>query len=851
MLRRVGFVLAVLIAAVASAQERGFAAHRFDGSAVGSRLFLLERPWYSSTRVFAVGVTADYSHAPLVPRLATGRGELAPIVAHALVGHAELAVSLFDRLTLKASLPVTFLESGQVELVSQAAPLAGVGLGDPRAGLMLRVFGQPERDAISLHIGADVWIPLGAQATHQGDGAPRFLPRLVFAGAFGVGRWTLDAGFLFRGYASIGPPALGMTAASELRTGFALGASLFDDRLSIGPEARFAMQVVGDHAFAVNGMNLELLGGLSYAIADRLQLGLAGGTGLFGAAGTPDARAIVRLAWAPRGEARAESVLSQAAPDADADGVVDELDRCPFEPETTNGIRDADGCPEYQLEPGAPLARVLNPTVNVRSVTSLTSPSDAGVVPVADAGIDPGAARALAFATSDSDDDGVPDEADACPVTAEDADGFEDEDGCPELDNDRDGLVDARDRCPVEAETFNGEQDDDGCPDTAPDADADGVADLVDRCPFEPETRDGVRDEDGCPELQVSDQPALSRLLAEPPAPTAGATEREGSRLTVAARDSDADGVVDDDDRCPITAEDRDGFEDDDGCPEPDNDDDQISDSKDRCADVAETINGWQDDDGCPDEHPDVDGDGVDFIADRCPLEPGDKTDGCPHLPFPALVLPGFSFSSQPPAAAALADAASGDLDRDGTPDDADRCPLTREDPDQFEDEDGCPEPDNDRDGVEDAKDRCPFESETINGAKDDDGCPDKGEALVHVTATAVVIDKVIRFKTASATLERDATPLLQQVAATLKAARTLSIEIQGHTDDVGNAAANIRLSKRRAETIRAFLIKAGIAPNRLLANGFGPTRPIATNKTEKGREQNRRVDFLILGEAK
>ena len=188
----------------------------------------------------------------------------------------------------------------------------------------------------------------------------------------------------------------------------------------------------------------------------------------------------------------------------------------------------------------------------------------------------------------------------------------------------------------------------------------------------------------------------------------------------------------------------------------------------------------------------------------------------------------------------------------DGTPDDADRCPRTAEDRDGFEDEDGCPEPDNDHDGVEDRKDKCPFEAETINGTKDDDGCPDTGPApLVHVTAKAVVIDDVVRFKSGSATLQPVSSPLLKQVASTLKAAATLSIEIQGHTDDVGNAAANIKLSKRRAEAIRAFLIKAGIAPNRLTANGYGPTRPVASNKTPAGREKNRRVEFLILGEAK
>ena len=97
--------------------------------------------------------------------------------------------------------------------------------------------------------------------------------------------------------------------------------------------------------------------------------------------------------------------------------------------------------------------------------------------------------------------------------------------------------------------------------------------------------------------------------------------------------------------------------------------------------------------------------------------------------------------------------------------------------------------------------------------------------------------------------LEPSALPLLAQVAATLRAAKSLSVEIEGHTDDVGSALKNLRLSQKRAETIRAVLVKAGVSPARLVAKGYGPTRPRAPNTTAAGREQNRRVEFLILGE--
>ena len=833
---------AFLLSAQSIAQERGFALHRYAGPSAGSSLFLLDRPWYSDTRFFAVGLTFDYSHRPLEPGVLTGRGPLTPIVSNAVLGHVELAGSLFDRLLLSASLPVNLLEIGTTELVSQVGPLQSIAIGDPRVGLMVRVGGQADRDPFSLHLGADVWIPIGAQSTHQGDSGIRLLPRAVFAGAFGVGRYTVDLGFLYRTYASLGPPGLGMIAAPEARVGFALGVSLAGGRLNIGPEAQFAMQVVGDGAFVARGMNLEVLGGANYLIADTLFIGVAGGTAFFGAAGTPDARAIVRIAFAPRRskDSKRDDVMTQpSGDDADFDGVSDVIDRCPFEPETKNGVRDSDGCPEFEMEPGTPLARVLSVEVKAlpgKRVDPLTPP----LSPLGDRET----VAPVAPVSADSDGDGVPDELDRCPVTPEDLDGFEDEDGCPEPDNDGDSLADSIDTCPFEAETNNGNKDDDGCPDIAPDEDKDGIADAVDRCPFEPENIDGVRDEDGCPEFAIPAQAALSKILSAPRTTLISAAELDHPL------DSDNDGVIDAEDRCPVTPEDRDGFEDEDGCPELDNDSDGIVDAKDTCPDDAETLNGFKDDDGCPDERPDVDGDGFDYEADRCPLEPGTAPDGCPHLPLPALALPGFAkpleFEKPPDTTADTAD-----FDRDGTPDEADSCPVSPEDRDGFEDDDGCPEPDNDHDGIVDSKDKCPFEAETINGVKDDDGCPDRGLALVHVRAGDLVIDDIVRFKPASASLDRTAPPLLQQVAATLRAAASLTIEIDGHTDDVGSSANNIRLSQKRAETIRAFLIKAGVAANRLVAKGFGPTRPKATNKTAAGREQNRRVEFLILGEAK
>lgn len=168
----------------------------------------------------------------------------------------------------------------------------------------------------------------------------------------------------------------------------------------------------------------------------------------------------------------------------------------------------------------------------------------------------------------DSDKDGIPDDLDKCPNEPEDKDGFEDSDGCPDLDNDGDGIPDDQDKCPNEAEDKDGFQDGDGCPD--PDNDGDGIPDVKDKCPDKPETKNGFQDEDGCPDVL----------------------------------DSDGDGIPDNKDKCPKEKEDKDGYQDEDGCPEPDNDGDGIPDNKDKCPNQPENRNGINDEDGCPDEVP-------------------------------------------------------------------------------------------------------------------------------------------------------------------------------------------------------------------------------------------------------
>jgi len=176
-------------------------------------------------------------------------------------------------------------------------------------------------------------------------------------------------------------------------------------------------------------------------------------------------------------------------------------------------------------------------------------------------------------------------------------------------------------------------------------------------------------------------------------------------QFSVGGQDKDDDGIPDRRDQCPDEPEDLDGFQDEDGCPDPDNDEDGIPDIVDESPFEPEDYDGWMDDDGVPD--PDNDGDGIPDYRDLCPMQAEDfdgyqDTDGCPE-----------EFM---------------DRDGDGVADEDDLCPDSPEDLDGFQDEDGCPDPDNDLDGIDDADDECPDEPEDYDGDRDDDGCPDLTE---------------------------------------------------------------------------------------------------------------------------
>ncbi|MFH1131945.1 MAG: OmpA family protein [Pseudomonadota bacterium] len=331
-----------------------------------------------------------------------------------------------------------------------------------------------------------------------------------------------------------------------------------------------------------------------------------------------------------------------------------------------------------------------------------------------------------------------------------------------------------------------------------------------------------------------------------------------GIRWSPDIKDTDGDGVFDYNDRCPNRPEDKDGYQDRDGCPDPDNDGDLIPDIRDKCPDEAEDKDGFKDEDGCPE--PDNDGDGIPDLRDACPFQPENingikDKDGCPDIPDEdedGIADKQDKCPKDPEDKDGFQDedgCPDPDNDGDGVPDSFDDCPLAPEDSDSFQDDDGCPDPDNDGDGVPDKTDKCPDKPETINGYKDDDGCPDKGEEHVVIKEQKIVITKQIFFATDTAKIMRISHGILNEIALTLNANPQIkSLRVEGHTDSSGKAGHNRQLSQERAEAVRDFLVQAGVDAGRLFAAGFGSERPVKDNRTARGRAANRRVEFTILG---
>ena len=289
--------------------------------------------------------------------------------------------------------------------------------------------------------------------------------------------------------------------------------------------------------------------------------------------------------------------------------------------------------------------------------------------------------------------------------------------------------------------------------------------------------------------------------------------------------DLDKDGIYDDVDACPNVPGVGTSDPTTNGCPPappPDRDRDGIFDNQDACPDVMGIRTTDPTTNGCPPPPPDRDGDGIADNQDACPDVSGvrtndPKTNGCPP-----------------------------DRDGDGILDQDDACPdvagLKTNDPKT----NGCPDTDRDKDGILNDADACPDQAGPKSNDAQTSGCP-----RVFIKNGLIRILEQPKFDFNKAKIKADSDSLLTEVAKVMTDHPEIRrVRVEGHTDNKGAAAYNLKLSQQRADSVVTWLSSHGIAADRLVAKGVGMTTPLVPNDTEGNRALNRRVEFHIEDQA-
>jgi len=229
----------------------------------------------------------------------------------------------------------------------------------------------------------------------------------------------------------------------------------------------------------------------------------------------------------------------------------------------------------------------------------------------------------------------------------------------------------------------------------------------------------------------------------------------------------------------------------------------------------------------------DVDHDGVPDSADKCPTVPGLAAfNGCPDSDGDGVP---DNLDACPLVAGNAGFNGCPDTDGDGIPDNTDKCPYQA----GLAQYNGCPPPDADHDGVIDSEDQCP----NVAGTAENHGCPEIRKEVIEKVEKAA---RSVYFETGKSALKKVSYKSLNTIAQVMKDDPSLYVDIGGHTDNVGSDDRNMTLSDARANVCRDYLISQGISADRITAKGYGETQPIADNKTATGRAQNRRTEFKL-----
>jgi type IX secretion system PorP/SprF family membrane protein len=234
-----------------------------------------------------------------------------------------------------------------------------------------------------------------------------------------------------------------------------------------------------------------------------------------------------------------------------------------------------------------------------------------------------------------------------------------------------------------------------------------------------------------------------------------------------------------------------------------DTDKDGVLNRKDKCPDVPGPIENK----GCP--YGDTDSDGLTDDKDKCPGVNGPaENNGCPWS----------------------------DTDGDGLTDNVDKCPGEKGDATRG----GCPIKDSDNDGIEDSIDNCP----NTKGESSNAGCPVVSEVQKKAIDSAIIN---LEFETGKAVILASSLPALDMLAIMLNDKPDWNLKLEGHTDNVGDEAANLKLSEDRSMAVADYLISKGVDLKRIEVIYYGESKPIATNDTEEGRKANRRVEMNFV----
>lgn len=447
--------------------------------------------------------------------------------------------------------------------------------------------------------------------------------------------------------------------------------------------------------------------------------------------------------------------------------------------------------------------------------------------------------------SADTDGDGVLDQVDQCLMVPAGPHPHPKRLGCPDTDIDGDGVYDSFDRCLMVPAGFRPDPKRPGCPDE--DTDGDGVYDSVDQCPTVPAGRHLDPKRPGCPDMDTDGDGVYDSVDQCPMVPAG--PHLDPKRPGCPDQDTDGDGVYDLDDQCPNVPA---GLHPDPqrpGCPDKDTDGDGVYDKADWCPNVPPGSHPDPQRLGCPDK--DTDGDGIYDAFDPCPTvragaDPNPRRPGCP------LDLHGDRDGDGVPDAEDLCpDVPAGpghpdllhrgcpgrDRDGDGLEDLLDRCPDEPGPPQS----DGCPL-DTDKDGIPDKDDKCPYEP----GPKTNLGCPPP-RRYINVTQEKIEFDnRKIAFVPNKEAVLPSSHNRLQELAWMLREMPPMVLLIEGHTADTGDLAHDMWLSNRRARSVLRYLVEKGVSGERLAARGYGPKRPIASNRTPEGRQNNSRVEFVF-----